>query len=228
MLILLRTRTNTFRTRTELSRRKFLINSSDGKRKKGRKNEVSVHTAILAAATSLFEEKGAAGLSMRAIAAGAGIPTMTLYGYFPSKTSIIRALWTFAFDPLFSEMRAVELQEEDAKSRLRAVARTYVEYWLRFPDRYRMVFLIEDSRDSVEDRMFVGQSDVIASYLRFDPLIAEAIGAKRDCSLEAEALICALTGIAHMTVTVSEYTWAPVARYVDIIVDGILNTANVE
>lgn len=133
MLILLRTRTNTFRTRTELSRRKFLINSSDGKRKKGRKNEVSVHTAILAAATSLFEEKGAAGLSMRAIAAGAGIPTMTLYGYFPSKTSIIRALWTFAFDPLFSEMRAVELQEEDAKSRLRSVARTYVEYWLRFP-----------------------------------------------------------------------------------------------
>jgi AcrR family transcriptional regulator len=189
---------------------------------------VSVHTAILAAATSLFEEKGAAGLSMRAIAAGAGIPTMTLYGYFPSKTSIIRALWTFAFDPLFSEMRAVELQEEDAKSRLRAVARTYVEYWLRFPDRYRMVFLIEDSRDSVEDRMFVGQSDVIASYLRFDPLIAEAIGAKRDCSLEAEALICALTGIAHMTVTVSEYTWAPAARYVDIIVDGILTTANVE
>ena len=206
-----------------------MINSSDGKRKKGRKNEVSVHTAILAAATSLFEEKGAAGLSMRAIAAGAGIPTMTLYGYFPSKTSIIRALWTFAFAPLFSEMRAVELQEEeDAKSRLRAVARTYVEYWLRFPDRYRMVFLIEDSRDSVEDRMFVGQSDVIASYLRFDPLIAEAIGAKRDCSLEAEALICALTGIAHMTVTVSEYTWAPVARYVDIIVDGILNTAKVE
>jgi AcrR family transcriptional regulator len=201
-----------------------LAHSSGGKLRKDRKNEAAVHSAILAAATSLFEAKGAAGLSMRAIAAGAGIPTMTLYGYFPSKTAIVRALWTFAFDPLFSDMRAVELTEEDAKSRLRAVARTYVDYWLRFPDRYRMVFLIEDSRDSVEDRMFVGQSDVIASYLRFDPLIAAAIGTKRDCGLEAEALICALTGIAHMTVTVSEYTWAPAARYVDIIVDGILES----
>ena len=201
-----------------------MAHSSGGKLRKDRKNEAAVHSAILAAATSLFEAKGAAGLSMRAIAAGAGIPTMTLYGYFPSKTAIVRALWTFAFDPLFSDMRAVELTEEDAKSRLRAVARTYVDYWLRFPDRYRMVFLIEDSRDSVEDRMFVGQSDVIASYLRFDPLIAAAIGTKRDCGLEAEALICALTGIAHMTVTVSEYTWAPAARYVDIIVDGILES----
>lgn len=195
----------------------------EGNRKRGRKDAASLQSAILVAATSLVEEKGIAGLSMRAIAARASMPTMTLYSYFPSKTAIVRALWAIAFDPLFSEMRAAEVQEEGAKSRLRAVARTYVDYWLRFPDRYRMVFLLEDTRDSVDDRMFIDQSDVVPSYLRFAPLIADALETSLDCRMEAEALICALTGIAHMAITVSEYDWAPSSNYVDLIVDGVLH-----
>lgn len=195
----------------------------EGNRKRGRKDAASLQSAILVAATSLVEEKGIAGLSMRAIAARASMPTMTLYSYFPSKTAIVRALWAIAFDPLFSEMRAAEVEEKNAKSRLRAVARTYVDYWLRFPDRYRMVFLLEDTRDNVEDRMFIDQSDVVPSYLRFAPLIADALETSLDCRMEAEALICALTGIAHMAITVSEYGWAPSSNYVDLIVDGVLH-----
>jgi AcrR family transcriptional regulator len=201
---------------------KFLTVKREGNQKRARKDAASLHSAILASAASLVEEKGIAGLSMRAIAAHVGMPTMNLYSYFPSKTAIVRALWAIAFDPLFSEMRAAELIEVNAKSRLRAAARTYVDYWLRFPDRYRMVFLLEDSRESVEDRMFVDQSDVVPSYLRFGLLIAEALDTSRDCRMEAEALICALTGIAHMAITVSEYSWAPASCYVDMIVDGVL------
>jgi AcrR family transcriptional regulator len=206
-----------------MSRRKFLPVKPEGDRTRGRKDVASLQSAILVAATSLVEEKGIAGLSMRAIAARASMPTMTLYSYFPSKTSIVRALWAIAFDPLFSEMRAAEVEEKNAKSRLRAVARTYVDYWLRFPDRYRMVFLLEDTRDNVEDRMFIDQSDVVPSYLRFAPLIADALETSLDCRMEAEALICALTGIAHMAITVSEYGWAPSSNYVDLIVDGVLH-----
>jgi AcrR family transcriptional regulator len=201
----------------------FLPVKQEGGRKRARKDAASLNSAILIAATSLVEEKGIAGSSMRAIAARAGMPTMTLYGYFPSKTAIVRALWAIAFDPLFSEMREVELLEEKPKARLRAVARTYVDYWLRFPDRYRMVFLLEDSPDSAEDSMFINQSDVVPSYLRFSPLIADALETNLDCRIEAEALICSLTGIAHMAITVSEYRWAHSSSYVDIIVDGVLN-----
>ena len=61
---------------------------------------------IVAAARELYEEKGIQGLSMRMIASRVGLPTMTLYGYFPSKMAIVRALWSMAFDPLLFAMRA--------------------------------------------------------------------------------------------------------------------------
>jgi AcrR family transcriptional regulator len=172
---------------------------------------------ILKAARALFEARGSAGLSIRAIAARAGIPAMTLYSYFPGKTAIVRGLWSLAFDPLFAEMQAAAASEHDPRVRLRRVAQTYVDYWLRFPDRYRMVFLIEDRRERNEDRWFIEETDV-AGHLRFAPLIAAARGDEGgDYRREAEALICSLTGVAHMLVTVSEYRWAPSERYLEVI-----------
>lgn len=171
---------------------------------------------IIAAAKGLFDEKGLAGISMRRIAALVGIPTMTLYGYFPSKTAIIRGLWSFAFDPVFAAMRQAEGEVGDPVVRLARVAKLYVDYWLAYPDRYRMVFLVEDRREGGDPNWFIDETDVTQSYMRLGPLIAEARGTPdADCTIEAEALICALTGIAHMKITVSEYPWSDANIYID-------------
>ncbi|WP_439569342.1 TetR/AcrR family transcriptional regulator [Sphingopyxis sp.] len=173
---------------------------------------------IIDVARTLFEDKGVAGISMRAIASRVGIPTMTLYGYFPSKTAIIRGLWSFAFAPMFAAMRQAEDEIADPVARLNRVAHIYVDYWIRHPDRYRMVFMVEDRREDGEVNWFVDETDVPASYLRFGPMIAAARGTPdADCRVEAEALICALTGIAHMAITVSEFPWSRPAAYVDRI-----------
>ncbi|MDE2410920.1 MAG: TetR/AcrR family transcriptional regulator [Sphingomonadales bacterium] len=188
-----------------------------------RVDRAATRERIVAAAVALYEEKGLAGLSMRAIASRAGIPTMTLYGHFPSKTAIVRSLWSFAFDPLFAQMRKVEDQAGDPAHRLRSVARTYVAYWMAHPDRYRMVFMVEDQREPGDPAWFIDETGVVDSYMRFGPLIAAARGTPgHDCKAEAEALIGALTGIVHMAITVSEYPWLPPERYADIIVEGLI------
>jgi AcrR family transcriptional regulator len=173
---------------------------------------------ILQAARALFNKGGVAGLSIRAIATRAGMPAMTLYTYFPNKTAIVRALWSEAFAPMFKELDAIEAREKNPKERLRKVAQGLVDYWLRHPDRYRIVFLIEDKRDEA-DSWYIEETDVVPAYLRFAPLIAAARGnPKGDYTREGEALICSLTGIVHMLVTVSEYSWAESDTYVDVVV----------
>ena len=173
---------------------------------------------ILEAARALFDEGGVGALSIRAIATRAGMPTMTLYSYFPGKVALVRALWSEAFAPLFAEMAAAEAAEADPKLRLRKVAQTLVDYWLKHPDRYRIVFLIEDRRENPQDPWFIEETDVVAGYLRFPPLIAAARGdPDGDYLREGEALLCALTGVVHMLVTVSEYRWASSETYVDVI-----------
>lgn len=177
---------------------------------------------ILGAARALFDASGVEGLSIRAIASKAGMPTMTLYSYFPSKTAIIRALWSEAFAPLFARMEAAEAAEAEPKARLLSVAQTLVDYWLEHPDRYRIVFLIEDRRESDADPWFIDETDVVPAYMRFAPLIAAARGDPRgDHVREGEALVCALTGVVHMLVTVSEYRWASARDYVALLVRGI-------
>ena len=176
---------------------------------------------ILLAAQSLFKEKGLDGLSMRAIATRAGIPTMTLYSHFAGKTAIIRALWALIFPRLFLEMRTAEESADTAKERLYAVSLAYVLYWTRNPDHYRMVHMVEDRRDQSGSPWFIDETNVVESHLH----IASLIAALRDesaeeCIVDAEALTCALTGIAHMMITVSEYIWAAPATYVDRIVSG--------
>lgn len=173
---------------------------------------------IIDVAKTLFEEKGVEGMSMRAIASRVGIPTMTLYGYFPSKTAIIRGLWSFAFDPVFADMRQAEDTIADPVERLVRVAHIYVDYWIRHPDRYRMVFMVEDRREDDDPNWFIDETDVTQSYMRFGPMIAAARGTPEiDCKVDAEALLCALTGVAHMEITVSEYPWAKPADYVDTL-----------
>ena len=86
-----------------------------------------------------------------------------------------------------------------------------------------MVFLVEDHREKTDEPWFIDQTDVVASYLRFGPLIAAARGQPQaDCTAEAEALICGLTGIVHMAITVSEYPWKAPADYIRTIVGGFI------
>jgi AcrR family transcriptional regulator len=177
---------------------------------------------ILEAARKLFAAKGVAGLSIRAIAARAGMPAMTLYSYFPGKMGIVRALWSEAFGPLFVEMETAEKSEPDPKERLRKVAQTMVDYWMQHPDRYKIVFLIEDRREKEDDKWFIEETDVVPALFRFKHLIAEARNDPGgDYQREAETLICCLIGITHMLVGVSEYPWARSNTYVDMVVRGL-------
>ena len=173
---------------------------------------------ILDAARELFEADGVEGRSIRLIAKRAGMPTMTLYRYFPHKMAIVRALWSEAFAPLFVELDAAESSAVDPRAQLRAVARTFVDYWLRFPARYKVVFLIQDRRETEDDRWFIEDAEVVPELQRFSRLIA-AIGgdATDDPAADGEALFCALIGISHLLVGMPEYRWSSGRVYVDRI-----------
>ncbi len=171
---------------------------------------------ILDAARDLFETDGVAGLSIRLIAKRAGMPAMTLYRHFPSRTAIVRALWAEAFVPLFVELDAAEATETDPRARLRKVAQAFVDYWLRFPARYKVVFLIEDRRESEEDKWFIEDDDVVPELQRFSKLIAAVQhDPAEDPVADGEALFCALIGITHLLVGMPEYRWANSTVYVD-------------
>jgi AcrR family transcriptional regulator len=183
----------------------------------------SMREKIAKEARALFLADGYRAISMRRIAAGVGCTPMSLYSYYPRKIDILRHLWSELFEALFADLELVSIQTVQPVERLNLVSLKYVNYWLENPEHYRMVFMTEGvSQPDVS--VFVNQDRISAHYRLFHMLIGAIICAEEDATtLRAEALICALNGIAHNLITISGYTWSSPRLLVNVVVKGLIS-----
>lgn len=180
--------------------------------------------AIIQTAQSLFLAEGYPSVSMRKIAAKAGMGTMTLYKYFPNKTAILHHIWAVFFNEVFTLVRSNLEKEEDAKSRLKQVCMTYLNYWIEHQDRFRIVFLNEDRASSADD-FFINHANIKEEMLLVvGPLIQDLLDSSDHSSMMVflETLICFVHGIALNVITISEYPWNDHEKYIDIFLDSAL------
>lgn len=203
-------------TRAETAR---LRRRSPGRPRRSPDQEAEVRSRVTEIAASLFRDEGIAALSMRRIAREAGVSVMGLYDYFQSKNEIIRSMWESFFSRCFDRVdTAVADCAGKPRQRLEAACAAYTGYWLDHPDQYRAVFMIEDRVES-QERYYVETSNILERYAVFRRLLDELSGVPDGGSegprARSVALICALNGICHMLVTVSEHTWPPPAQLLE-------------
>ena len=180
-----------------------------GRPRRSPEHQAEIRGRVAKIAARLFRDEGLAALSMRRIAHEARVSPMSLYGYFRSKNEIIRAIWERFFSECFERVESAAARcKRGPRRKLEAACAAYVRYWLDHPDEYRAVFMIEDKIENRE-QYFVETSAIIKRYGIFNELLrAHQPSKKSNAQRErASALICALTGVCHMLVTVSEYRW---------------------
>lgn len=202
---------------------------SPGRPRRSVQQEAEVRGRVTEIACKLFREAGIGALSMRRIAREAGIPVMSLYDYFRSKTEVIRSMWDSFFAKCFERVdRAAAARDRKPRERLEAACGAYTRYWLDHPDEYRVVFMIED-RIEDQEKYYIETSTILARYQVFAQLLGEHLGVTESPSDKLRertvGLICALNGICHMLVTVSEHSWPPPERLLEQVlrmVDGPL------
>src|SRR5271156_3433582 len=96
--------------------------------------------ALLTSAADILESEGPDGLSVRRIAAAAGVAPMGVYNHFESKFGIVEALFIQGFERLGAEMAAMA-QIEDPIQALAEGARRYRALALAHPMAYQVMFL---------------------------------------------------------------------------------------
>jgi AcrR family transcriptional regulator len=99
-----------------------------------------MEAALLASAADLLERDGPDGLSVRRIAAAAGVAPMGVYNHFESKFGIIEALFVQGFERLKEAIAATQ-DIEDPYEALREGGRRYRGLALAHPMAYRIMFL---------------------------------------------------------------------------------------
>ena len=98
-----------------------------------------VGTALLAAAGELLADEGAQALTVRRIAAQAGVSTMNVYSRFGGKDGVVEHLFIDGFHGLTAEMAGVE-QSADPMADLEACGRAYRRFALANPTVYSVMF----------------------------------------------------------------------------------------
>ncbi|HEY6622050.1 MAG TPA: TetR/AcrR family transcriptional regulator [Steroidobacteraceae bacterium] len=188
---------------------KSQVHRPPGRPRRSPEREAEIRGRVANIAARLFRDEGLAAVSMRRIASEAQVSPMSLYDYFRSKNEIIRAIWERFFSECFELVESAAARcKREPRRKLEAACVAYVRYWLDHPDEYRAVFMIEDKIENRE-RYFVETSAIITRYQIFSDLLnAHQPGSKSNAQSDrAAALICALTGVCHMLVTVSEFRW---------------------
>lgn len=120
-----------------------------GIRERKQRHREDLRERILEAAKKLFVQEGFEATSIRKIAKEIEFSPTTIYLYYKDKNDILYALHKAGFDML--RERFVVLQAvEDAFERLKAIGRIYIDFGLKNPEFYEVMFMLKEPLDSIE------------------------------------------------------------------------------
>lgn len=177
--------------------------------------------AISDAALTLFLSEGYDAVSIRRVADRAGVTPKTLYNYFDSKLALLLSLWSEIFADVFAALEEVE-SGDGPLAHHSNVCTAYVQYWIKRPDHYRLVFMSGDVTQA-NVSTFIDQSNITDRFAKLTaPLASLAADAKPSVHERSELLICALHGIVHCHVTMTGHPWTPPGNLVDTLVRSII------
>ena len=97
--------------------------------------------AILEAATTLFEQRGYDGFSLRQVAEGIGYTATTIYLYFKDKDELLLAVCAEGFAGFGAVLEAASKSTTDPRLRIAEIGRAYINFGLSHPVHYRVMFM---------------------------------------------------------------------------------------
>lgn len=97
--------------------------------------------ALVEEGTRLLNEKGLTGLSLRELARRLAVSPMAPYRHYPNKDSLLAAIATEGFHELTAQLKAVDGKEDKGRSPLLQAGITYVQFALRQPALFRLMFM---------------------------------------------------------------------------------------
>ncbi len=174
---------------------------------------------VVAAARKLMVRHGVEGVSMRAIAAAAGVSPAALYLYFPDKLVLLAAVVDALFEGLlatFTGAVASAAARREPFARLSALMDAYVAWGLAHPEEYRLMFMTPvvgvaghrppapDGRPSAPN----GAATFGALVAEVSALIAAGHARRTDPAALAEQIWAGGHGLVALLITFPAFEWS--------------------
>lgn len=165
--------------------------------------------ALLDAAVSMLDQRGASGVTMRAVARTAGVSHGAPVNHYKDRRALLTAIAHSEFETILVEIEAalheIPTEPKNRSRRVEAFAATIMDFGFRYPHRYQLLWrgdLIDH-----EDPALLTVMDSI-----YEKLCYEIEGAVPRATVDTDTVAVAL--------------WAMVHGYVDMRLSGMLLAVN--
>ena len=158
-----------------------------------------------AAADLIAEHRSVDRVSLRAVAARAGVSPMAVYNHFADKDELMVAAVDHCWDEFQAALAAAYLAADDVYARLRDAGTAYARFALEHPGKYRVMFTDPaDLPDRAEEPVGLGAFDQLVAVVGD---ILEARGDDRDPTFVAVQVHTWVHGIVSLIACKPEGDW---------------------
>jgi AcrR family transcriptional regulator len=186
---------------------------------------------ILDAARELFISHGYEGVTMRKVAEKIEYSPTAIYVHFADKEDLFHQLCNEDFERL-AEVFQSSTMPLDPLERLREIGRLYVEFGVRYPNHYKLMFMTPHPPAELDDqdREIKGNPESDA-YAFLKVTVQEAIAAgkirqeKADAELICQTVWAAVHGVISLQIAKCNdgwVDWCPMEARVSLMLDVIL------
>lgn len=197
-----------------------------GTQERREQEKQQLREAILEAAGALFLEVGYEGFSLRQVAERIGYSPGTLYLYFKDKDEVLFTVAEEGFRRFGERIRVAAASSDNPRDRLAALARTYVEFGLRNPVYYQLMFI---QRCDFLVKREIDREPRIAIFRLFQQAVEDAMAAgvlrQGDSQSTSDALWALMHGVVTLAIRMpmfdEERTHMAVEAALELLVAGL-------
>lgn len=198
-----------------------------GVKERREREKLDTREKILDAARELFLRDGYEGVSMRKVADLIEYSPTAIYVHFADKEELFRELCHQDFGRLAGVFQSAA-RIEDPVEQLKQIGRAYIDFGLRFPNHYKLMFMTPHPPISPDETK--GNPEVDAyEFLRRSVERAMGAGIFRnewnDAELLSQTLWAAVHGVISLQVAKCNdrwVEWRPVQRRAEVMLDAIM------
>jgi AcrR family transcriptional regulator len=186
---------------------------------------------ILDAARELFITEGYDGVSMRKVAEKIEYSPTAIYLHFADKEDLFHELVHEDFAQLAKVFQSAT--PKDPLERLRHIGRTYVDFGMRYPNHYKLMFMTPHPVAELDerDREVLGNPEVDAyAFLKMTVRQAIDAGCFRDDLTDADLISQTVWAAVHGVISLhiakcndAWVEWRPMEQRAELMLDASLH-----
>jgi AcrR family transcriptional regulator len=175
---------------------------------------------IIEVAARLCREQGLQKMSLRGVAKEVGISAPSLYEYFENKDALIDTLRDLQRTRLAAALTEKLDPSKPVKNRLFDMSKAYIEFALKQPDSFQLLFSLPTSRTSIDT-----EPEADSPYLPLVSTCKEAIKSREVAPhiKEPEMLAFQLWSLMHGIASLRICTLRDTNFEMEPLIDGAIN-----